>query len=55
MIAIKKLKMPSNCYDCPCEYDLGCRALEKPFPDEFDYTSGRMEDCPLVEIDEETL
>ena len=55
MIAIRTIKMPSTCYECPCEYDLGCRVLEEPFPDGFDYTDGRLPNCPLVEIDGETL
>ena len=51
MIAIKGVKMPSNCHECGA---LGINDIVGLECDEYSFTD-RPSDCPLIEIKEEVM
>ena len=58
MVAIKGMKMPRNCMECPLTYprwdfDIGCKcckAIIGHHEEYGEYKTTRHPDCPLVEI-----
>lgn len=54
-IYIPNMERPKECWECPCENDSDCQALELLEGDSRSYEvpfHGVRPDCPLIEIEE---
>lgn len=53
-VLIKGMEMPKSCGDCPFDYDCFCCAITLHnffiLDENFDFTTERASDCPLVEV-----